>query len=337
AGHREHRPPTGRSLRRRGGFGRHARQASSGCRQGLGVRFVTIDGMASIGMVSVGTVSHDRLGRILDDVVVRRVAIGLFTVFLVVLAAHGGPLGWDESVYSALGRDLAATNFDWDVRAGAYWSDVRAPGLPAFQAVFFEVFGASDFVARLPGIIASTALLWVIARTLDLFAARRVGTTAVVMIGLCPGFVATSTLAFADHLAALFVALAVFVAAGALQARSGARLWPVPLLLGLATTTRFGAVLIAAAPLMAIGGAVVIDAVRRRSALLLRSFVVTGLASGVVVLGLLQSTLLTRVSTPAAATRSIVDAGARPTSQGFRDLVTIMSPGPVDYGFGGAF
>lgn len=286
-------------------------------------------------MIVVGDLQ--RLGQLLDQRSVRWGVLGALSVGLVLLISRGGPLAWDEAVYSSLGKDLAATNFDWAVRSQGYWSDVRAPGLPVVQAWFFEVFGVSDFVARLPIVMASVALLAVIARILDLFTPQRVGTSAIIVVGLCPGFVATASLAFADHAATLVVATAVLVAASAFRRRSGSGLWAVPVLLALATTVRFGAVLVGVAPLVVIGAAVVVDAVRRRSIDVLRPFTIAGVSSVVVVLGLLNTTLLTRRSSPAAATRAIVDAGSRPVAQGFSDLWEIMRPGPVDYGFGGAF
>lgn len=278
-----------------------------------------------------------QLGRALDMPSTRRLALGLFGSVLVILILRGGPLAWDEAVYSALGHDLATSGFDWGARSSDYWSDVRAPGLPAVQAAFFWVLGSSDVVARLPIVLASVTLLAIIARTLDLVSPPRVGTTAVVLTSLCPGFAATSTLAFADHAAALAVALAVMFALLAHTRQRKAWLWAVPILLGLATTIRFGAMLMAVAPLAVVSLLIVRDAARLRSFDMLRTLLIAGVASVVVVLALLNTRLLTQHSSPTDATRDIVDAGGRPVSQGFRDLATILTPGPVDYGFNGPF
>lgn len=240
-------------------------------------------------------------------------------------------------MYAARGKDLARTNFDWDTITSAYWSDLRAPGFPGFLAVAFELFGESDLIARLVVVGFSVGLLWMIATTLDLVAPRRVGTTAIVIAALCPGFLATSTLAFADHPAAFFAVAGVYFLLDAHIHGAGLGLALVPIALGVATTVRFGATMLVGAALLIVAGAIVLRALRERDPRVLLPYVGAGAVTGAVVLFLLRTTFLTRNASPLEATDAQVNNVNNSSTHWLRDLETILTPGAVDYGFNGAF
>jgi len=258
-------------------------------------------------------------------------------VVSMVVLREQSPLGWDEAVYAARAKDLALTNFDWSTISSGYWSDLRAPGFPAFLGLAFEVAGISDFVARGVVVIFSVGLLAVIAATLDLFNKPRVGTSAIAITIACPGFLATSTLAFADHPGAFFSVLAVYFALRSYTNETSSPLFMVPISLGIATTVRFGAVMFVVAPLGIIGLAVLWRYTRSKDPRQLVSFVAAGATSVVVVGYLLTSQLLTRYASPIGAKQARITEVGNASSNWVHDLKTILAPGPVDYGFNGAF
>ena len=246
------------------------------------------------------------------------------------------PLAWDEAVYAARGKDLARTNFDWGDISSAYWSDLRAPGFPAFLATAFEVFGASDFIVRMVVVSFSVGLLWM-AATLDLVAPPRVGTTSVIIAATCPGFLATSTLGFADHPAAFFAITGVFFLLQSYVRGANLGLVMAPISLGIATTIRFGSIMFVAAAVAIIAGAVVLRAIRTSSLRSMLPFVAAGLVTSLTVLLLLGTEVLTRNNSPLATTSAQVGNLKHSATHWIGDLKTILAPGPVDYGFDGAF
>ena len=279
----------------------------------------------------------ETLGQTLDRPRVRRVILVAFGAIAALSLRVQSPLAWDEAVYAARGKDLARTNFEWDTITSAYWSDLRAPGFPGFLAAAFELFGESDLIARLVVVGFSVGLLWMIATTLDLVASRRVGTTAIVIAALCPGFLATSTLAFADHPAAFFAVVGVYFLLHAHVRGAGLGLAMVPIALGIATTMRFGATMFVGAALFIVAGAIVLRAIRERDPRALIPYVGAGAVTGAVVLFLLGTTFLTRNASPLEATDAQVDSVNNSSTNWLRDLETILTPGAVDYGFNGAF
>ena len=279
----------------------------------------------------------ETLKQTLDRKRVRRVILIAFGAIAALSLRAQSPLAWDEAVYAARGKDLARTNFDWDTITSAYWSDLRAPGFPGLLAAAFELFGESDLIARLVVVGFSVGLLWMIATTLDLVAPRRVGTTAIVIAALCPGFLATSTLAFADHPAAFFAVAGVYFLLYAHIRGAGLGLALVPIALGVATTIRFGATMLVGAALLIVAGAIVLRALRERDPRSLLPYVGAGAVTGAVVLFLLGTTFLTRNASPLEATDAQVDSVNNSSTNWLRDLETILTPGAVDYGFNGAF
>lgn len=277
------------------------------------------------------------VGLLLDESRVRRTVLAVFGFAALLTLRVQSPLGWDESVYASRAKDLERTNFDWDVVSSPYWSDLRAPGFPAFAGFAFEIFGTSDFIVRAVIVGFSVGLLAMIARTLDLIAPPRVGTTAALIAALCPGFFATSTLAFGDNAAAFFAVVAVWALLRAHVSGSTGGLVVAPAAIAVATSIRFGAVMLVVAPLGLVALAVSITAIRRRSYRDFFSFLAAGLISVAVVAYLLTSTFLTRLASPldASAQQRIVNDSA--SGRWLSDLRTILSPGPVDYGFNGAF
>ena len=280
----------------------------------------------------------DELGLWLDRPATRRVMIGMFGAVCLWVLTNGSPLGWDEGVYAARGEEfLDHSDFSWGFRSGTYWSDVRAPGLPALLSVPFWVFGVSGFVARAVVVVFAIVFLVHLGKTLDLFFPRRVGTTAVALSAICPGFIATSTLAFADIPAVFFGTLAVYTLAKCHVEDDTRRLFLLPIFLAIATTIRFGAVLLVAAPLAWLGLLTFIRLVERRDWRTLTSYAVAAVASVGAVALLLGTRLLTTSDSPLNATRALHDATANPDGNWLDDLTTILRPGPVDYGFDGAF
>lgn len=277
------------------------------------------------------------LGVHLDQPAVRRVIVLVFGVAGLLILSGDSPLGWDEGVYAARAKDLVNSDFSWSFRSGTYWSDVRAPGLPMLISVPFKLFGASGFVARALVLAFALALLSLIGSTLDLFFARRVGTFAVVLISLCPGFLATSTLAFADVPAIFFAMVAVYLLARWRSDPQSRSLFLVPAALGAATTIRFGSLFLVAAALLVIGLLVIVSAVRQREWGRVASLCLAAVSSAMVIWILLASRLLTTVNSPLDATRAITEINDNPAGRWVDDLATILSPGPVDYGFNGAF
>lgn len=277
------------------------------------------------------------VGFIFDDRRTRRTVLAIFSFAALLTLRVQSPLGWDESVYASRAKDLERTNFAWDAVSSPYWSDLRAPGFPAFAGFAFEIFGASDFIVRAVAVGFSVGLLAIIARTLDLFAPPRVGTTAALIAALCPGFFASSTLAFGDNAAAFFAVIAVWALLRAHVYGSTGILCVVPAALAIATTIRFGAVLLVVAPIGLVASAVVMRAIRRRSYRDFFAFLAVGAMSVMAVTYLLTSTFLTRRLSPLDASNQQLNLLNNASDRWLTDLQTILSPGPVDYGFGGAF
>jgi 4-amino-4-deoxy-L-arabinose transferase-like glycosyltransferase len=273
----------------------------------------------------------------LDRPGVRPTAIAVFFVAGIICLSQGSPLGWDESVFAARGKDLVDSGFDWNFRSGHYWGDYRAPGLPVLTSLPFKVFGQSDFIARLVVLATAVGVLVMIGRTLDLFWNRRVGTVAVLLVALCPGFLATSTIAFAD-IPAMFVGMgAVYVVGRYLVSMDARWLVPLPLLLAVTTMIRFGGVFLVAGPLCVLGVSILIRQLRARNWSGLRSFSIAVGLSGLFLLIILTTTLLTIDVSPLNATRALKATNENPSSQWLDDLRTVLTPGAVDYGFNGAF
>lgn len=277
------------------------------------------------------------LGEQLDRNVVRRFALVVFGAAATLTLRVNSPLGWDEAVYAARAGDLSDTNFDWGTVTGGYWSDLRAPGFSTFVAAGFEIFGASDFVARLVSIAFSVGLLWMIAKTLDLVALPRAGTTAVIIGAVCPGFLATSTLAFADHTAAFFASVGFYFLLRAFVQGPGLGLVMVPLATGIATTARFGAAMFLGVAMALLAFALLYRIIRTKSYRDLIPFGISGLATAGIVLFLLSTTTLTRINSPIDATETQVDTVGNDPLNWLVDLQTILTPGAVDYGFNGPF
>lgn len=283
-------------------------------------------------MMSVGPI-----GLLLDQLRTRQAVVGLFAIAALLTFRVQSPLGWDEAVYAARAKDLEQTNFDWDVISSAYWSDLRAPGFPAFAGFAFEIFGTSDLVARAVIVVFSVGLLVMLARTLDLIAPPRVGTTAALIAALCPGFFATSTVAFADHAAAFFAVVTVWALLRAHVTGSTGILATIPVAIGTATTMRFGAVMLVVAPLGLIALVVVVSSARRHAYRDLVPYIAAGVISLGVVGYLLTSTFLTRHASPLDASSAQLEVLNNASDRWLTDLRTILTPGPVDYGFNGAF
>lgn len=289
--------------------------------------------------------SSDHLGRhlfidadrFLGHPATRPLALVVFAVACVALVLHSSPLGWDESVFAARGHDLAQSNFRWSFRSGAYWGDYRAPGLPVLQSIAFTLLGASDVVARLVVVFSSVGSLFVVAKASDLWFRREVGTATVLLCATCPGFLATSTVGFADNPAFLFGAFAVLFLSRYSVLDDLASLALVPVSIWLATSIRYGAVMLIAAPLLVIGVWRIAANIRDRAWISLTQLVGAGLVSLVGVIVLLESRILTENASPAASTRALFEAGARPQGQWWDDLVDILGPGQVDTGFGQSF
>lgn len=281
--------------------------------------------------------SVQSLGVALASPFFRRTTILLFAVGCLIIVLQRSPLGWDESVYAARAKDLVASEFTWGFRSGVYWSDVRAPGLPMMQSVAFQVFGVSDLVARSVVVAFATGFLVLVGRTLDLWFDRRVGSTAVLLIATSPGFIATSTLSFADVPAVFLGLVAVYSLAWCYVNDREDWLFLVPVFIGIATAVRFGAVLLVLAPLVLIAFGIGIRLVRLRNWRRLLSYLLAGSLTGGIVVVLLWTRVLTTAKSPIVATRSLhVDSGYTSWNW-WDDLLTILRPGPVDYGFGGAF
>ena len=277
------------------------------------------------------------LGWHLDRPLVRQAVLAVFGIASTLILANRSPLAWDEAVYAARGKDLVDSSYSWSFNSGTYWSDVRAPGLPMLLAFPFQLFGSTDVVARAVVVVFSLAAMYIMARILDLFFAPRVGTFAVVLIALCPGYFATSTLAFADLPAIFFGMVGVYLLARWYLDADSRALFLIPLAFGAATTCRFGAMFLVVGPLLVVGVAIVVAAVRTRDWQRLITLGLVTLASIVVVAFLLASRILTKTSSPLDATKAIREYNHNPRSQWVDDLSTILEPGPVDYGFNGAF
>lgn len=277
------------------------------------------------------------LGGHLDRPLVRQAVLAVFGIASTLILANRSPLGWDEAVYAARGKDLVDSSYSWAFNSGTYWSDVRAPGLPMLLAFPFQLFGSTDVVARAVVVVFSLAAMYVMARILDLFFTPRVGTFAVVLIALCPGYLATSTLAFADMPAIFFGMVGVYLLARWFVDADSRALFLIPLAFGAATTTRFGAMFLVAGPLLVVGVAIIIASVRTRDWQRLITLGLITLASMAVVAFLLASRILTKTLSPLDATKAIRESNNNPRSQWIDDLSTILQPGPVDYGFNGAF
>lgn len=286
---------------------------------------------------SISLIGMKQLGEVLDHRSTRGISLLAFAVAGLFALRNRSPLGWDESVYAARAKDLSNSGFDWELVTGGYWSDLRAPGFSGFVATGFEVFGSSDFVARAISIAFSVGLLWIIARSLDLLAEPRVGTTAVILAAICPGFLATSTLAFADHAGAFFAIVSLYFVIRGYVKGPDLGLVVVPIALGVATASRFGAAMFVAIPMVLLATAIVARAWRERELWSLWPYVASGGASAATVLILLSTTLLTTSNSPIDATSTFVDGIGDERTNWITDLRTILTPGPVDYGFDGAF
>lgn len=273
----------------------------------------------------------------LDERRLRRFILLSFGVLASLPLRVQSPLSWDEAVYAARGKDLARSNFDWDSITSAYWSDLRAPGFPGFLAIAFEVFGESDMIARLTVIGFSVGLLWMIAATLDLVAPCRVGNTAIIIAATCPGFVATSTLVFADHPAAFFAVAGVYFLLHSHVRQVSLRLAMVPIALGIATTMRFGSLMLVVAGLIIVAGAIVFNAIRARDLSRLIPYLSAGVVTGAISLFLLVTTFLTRSASPVSASAAQASTLGHASTNWLQDLKIILTPGAVDYGFNGAF
>ena len=247
------------------------------------------------------------------------------------------PLGWDEAVYAARGKDLGRSDFNWDTITSSYWSDLRAPGFPGFLAAAFTMFGESDLIARLVAVGFSVGLLWMVAATLDLVSSYRVGTTAIVITAICPGFMATSTLAFADHPAAFFAVAGTYFFLRAYVRGIDLGLVLVPVMLGISTTIRFGSLMFVATALVVVSGAVLWRSFATRDMRALIAYISVGIVTSAIVLFLLSTTFLTRKLSPLSATSAQVDSVNNSSTNWLHDLKTILKPGAVDYGFNGAF
>ena len=281
--------------------------------------------------------SVSEIGAILDRPATRNLAIVVFGLACAFVLTRSGPLGWDESVYAARAKDLVTSDFSWGHRSGAYWSDLRAPGLPILTSAAFWIFGVSDFVARAVVAICAGLLLVVLGKTLDLYFSRRIGTTAVLLTALCPGFLATASLAFADIPAGLLGSLAVYQLARSHVDRDVRWLIGLPVTLAAVTTVRFGGIFLVVAPLVVIAVLVLVDIIREQAWRRLGSYAVAAVLSGGLVAALLGTRILTAKSSPVQATRDFHEALARPDGNWLQDLHAVLTPGPVDYGFTGSF
>ena len=281
--------------------------------------------------------TSNRLGEALDRESVRFWVVFAFFVTSLFVLRTASPLSWDEAVYAARGADLNSSDFRWGYFSGSYWSDLRAPGFSVALAGVFRFFGATDAAARILTVLFAVIFVVVIARTLDLLFPRRVGTSATLLLVACPGFLATATLSFADIPAAAVVALAVYVLADAWANHRSTYLFLVPVFAGIATTMRFGAMMLGVAPLVGFGALVFYRGYRLRARREMLSVVLCGLATAAVVYGLLATRILTRSSSPLEAKANRLDVVDKPWSQSFEDLFNILKPGRVGYGFGSAF
>ena len=286
-------------------------------------------------MVGHSVVNH--VVGILDKRATRPLILALFFLAGIVCLSQGSPLGWDESVYAARAKDLVDSDFTWGFRSGSYWSDVRAPGLPVLMSLPFKVFGASDFVARLVVLCAAVGVLVLIGRILDLFWERRVGSAAILMIALCPGFLATSTVAFADMPAMMAGLSGVYVLARYWTTSNPRWLVPLPILLGVTSTIRFGGLFLVVGPLCVLGVMLLVRQLRTRDWHALRSFALAVVASGVIVTVMLATRFLTTHRSPLEATSALTKSNDNASFRWLDDLHAVLEPGPVDYGFNGAF
>ena len=247
------------------------------------------------------------------------------------------PLSWDEAVFATRARDLADSNFNFDYFSGSYWSDLRAPGWPAFIAIVFKFFGSSDTALRMLTLLFALVFLWSMAKISDLYFSRNVANLTLLLIILCPGFMLTATLGFGDLPAAACAMYALYFFVYSLKEGGSIQIILVPILLGIATSMRFGAGLIVL-PFFLVGGAIYIyqDVSRGRFKLSLQ-IVMCGLTSAATVLVLLTTTILTTKSSPLSAKLYRIEEVNKNRFAWLQDLTEILKPGRVNYGFGYSF
>ncbi|MEW6126845.1 MAG: glycosyltransferase family 39 protein [Acidobacteriota bacterium] len=153
-------------------------------------------------------------------------AIGFAGALVLLWRLGSGSLDdWDEAIYAQISKEAVEGGHWWTLHWG-FAPYLRKP--PVFMwttAIFYEVFGVSEFWARAASAFSGIALLvvtYLIAKQID---DRWVGFAAVVILLTSYQFVASSRFGTTDIMLTFFIYLAVY---GYLRVQSGdARGWYV--------------------------------------------------------------------------------------------------------------
>jgi hypothetical protein len=178
------------------------------------------------------------LGRRADLLAMITVGVGFL---LRVRAAWGIFLNPDEALHFSLANQSSFS--------AAYHASLTLahPPLLVLLLYFWRVVGSSDFVLRLPSILAGTAFCWIFYRWMKDVLGELVGLIGVTMIALLPPIIALTSEVRQYSLLLLFITCAAFLLERALAKRSESIMTSSFVCLWLAMLSHYSALIFAAA------------------------------------------------------------------------------------------
>ncbi|MBD0369748.1 MAG: glycosyltransferase family 39 protein [Pyrinomonadaceae bacterium] len=143
-------------------------------------------------------------------------SLPLLCLFLIAIVALLWKLGagslaaWDEAIYAQVSKEMLSRR-DWLTLHWQYkpWFE-KPPLLMWMTALFYSLFGVSEFTARLASALSGLALLWVTYLIGRLSHGRRVGLLSAIVLLTCYHFLSFSRFGTMDVMLALFTCVAVY-------------------------------------------------------------------------------------------------------------------------------
>jgi 4-amino-4-deoxy-L-arabinose transferase-like glycosyltransferase len=263
--------------------------------------------------------------RLHSSVVVLVVVLGAYALAVLNAINTRAPLGHDESVYALRARYISE---GWGGTSGDYWVGYRAPGLPVILNLVSRVVGVHVPVSRVVVLCFGCVTIWATWHLARQLANGTVAVIAAAFLASSSGFVLTSSQLLADVPGTAFGMVAVVLFHREMVVgRLRHSMWGVPLCVGLATFSRFGA------PLMlgpALGAAFLMHTrqiIRTRNVRVLVQAVLLGISSAGISAAMLFTDLVTfDNSTPYAENSRLADLKGLTAGTGFEDLREVMNP-----------
>ena len=133
----------------------------------------------------------------------------------------------------------------WLINQGSAWQAYKAslsnahPPLFYLILYFWHLLGRSEFMLRMPSVIAGTALCWLAFRWLERVIGEAAGLIGLVFFAFSPAIVALSAEVRAYAVMLFCVAGALYFLAGAFEEKSAARMWCFSIFLYLAIFSHY--------------------------------------------------------------------------------------------------